>query len=305
MGEPLQSHQQDQNSIFLFDYHRRELETESSIDPAVIAERGYESIHRPTNGDQRSRERLTRLGIPTWGTREDAYFPGLLIPMYGPTGRKVSYQWKPRRPVPNRDGKLMKYASVKGQSSRLDVHPRNRDKIADPTVDLFVTEGIKKADSLTSRGLCVIALTGVFNWRSTLGTLGDWEDVPLKGRSVTICFDADARSNPNVMRAMLRLGRWLKSKGVKAVRYLIVPAEVNGTKLKGADDFFAASGTLEELRAAATTTAPNPDLTNDTFSDARIAETIADDVLAERFIWAGGLGWLAWDGHRGSTGLLA
>jgi hypothetical protein len=45
------------NGQFLFDFARLELEDESSIDPDVIAERGYESIHRPTNGDQRQRDR--------------------------------------------------------------------------------------------------------------------------------------------------------------------------------------------------------------------------------------------------------
>jgi putative DNA primase/helicase len=285
-------------SAFLFDQHQRELKQDSAIDPAVVEQRGYESIHRPTNGDQRERERLTRLRIPTWATREDSYFPGLLIPMYGPTGQRVSVQWKPRIPVPNRDGKKMKYASPKGQTSRLDVHPRNRDTIADPTVELWITEGIKKADSLTSRGLCVIAVTGVFNWRSHLGTLGDWEDVPLKGRVVTICYDSDARFNRNVLRAMIRFGRWLKSKGVQRVYYLIVPTESNGTATKGVDDFFAAGGTLVELKAARTTTAPHLGSTDDTFSDARLAETIADDVLSDQFIWVSGLGWLGWDGRR-------
>ena len=113
---------------FLFDFARRELEQDSSIDPDVVVERGYESIHRPSNGDQRSRQQLAALKIPTWATREDSYFPGLLIPMFGPTGQRVSVQWKPRMPVPNRDGKKLKYASPKGQANRLDVHPRNRDR---------------------------------------------------------------------------------------------------------------------------------------------------------------------------------
>jgi P4 family phage/plasmid primase-like protien len=290
----------DKPGPFLFDQTRRELEQESAIDPAVIAERRYESIHRPTNGDQRQRERLHALQIPTWAIKEDSYFPGLLIPMYGPTGRKVSCQWKPRRPVPNRDGKPMKYASPRGQASRIDVHPRNRDKIADPTTELWITEGIKKADALTSKGLCVIALTGVFNWRSTLGTLGDWEDVPLKGRSVVICFDADARSNPNVLRAMIRLGNWLRSQGAAKIGYLIVPAAVRGKPVKGADDFFAAGGSLEELKAAATA-APPPETADDTFSDARLAETIADDVLTDQFIWVTGLGWMRWDSRCWAT----
>jgi Domain of unknown function (DUF3854) len=298
MGEPLQSHQQDHNSIFIFDYHRRELETESSIDPAVIAERGYESIHRPTNGDQRSRDRLRLLHIPSWAIKEDRFFPGLLIPVHGPTGARVTAQWKPRIPVPNRNGKSMKYASVKGQLSRLDVHPRNKDKIADPTEELWAGEGIKKGDSLTSRGVCAVSLNGVYGWRSTLGTLGDWEDVPLRGRTVTICFDSDARSNPNVLRAMIRFGRWLRSKGVRKVYYLIVPAEVGGKTVKGVDDFFAAGGTLEELKAARATLAPNPDMSGDTYTDARLAETIADDALADRYIWVSGLGWLGWDGQR-------
>jgi hypothetical protein len=181
------------------------------------------------------------------------------------------------------------------------VHPRNRDKIADPTVELWIIEGIKKGDSLTSRGLCVVSLTGVFNWRSQLGTLGDWEDVPLKGRSVTICFDADAKSNPNVLRAMVRLGNWLKSKSVKQVGYLIVPSETHGIAVKGADDFFAAGGTIEELKAAATTAAPRPDTANDIFSDARLAETVADDVLTDQFMWVSGLDWLGWDGRRWAT----
>lgn len=282
---------------FLLDPARRELVEGSAIDPAVIAERGYESIHRPTNGDQRPRQQLNALNIPGWATREDRYFPGLLIPMYGPTGQRVSCQWKPKLPVP-RDGKPMKYASPKGQTNRLDVHPRNRDKITDPTVELWITEGIKKADSLTSRGLCVVAITGVFNWRSQLGTLGDWEDVMLKGRTVTVCFDADARTNPNVLRAMVRLGRWLKSKDAEKIWYLITPAESHGKPAKGADDFLAAGGTLEELAAARVSREPNPDTADDTFTDARLAETIADDVLTDRFIWVAGLGWLAWDGRR-------
>jgi len=279
---------------FLHDGHKREL---AAVEPAVVAERGYETIMRPSSSDQRPRERLRRLGIPSWATGADADFPGLLIRIYGPTGQRVSCQWKPRRPVRNRDGKPMKYASPNGQTSRLDVHPRNTSAMPDPTIPLWITEGVKKADALTSRGLCVVALSGVYNWRSQHGTLGDWEDVTLKGREVVVCFDSDARTNPNVARAMIRLGRWLQSKGAKPVRYLITPAEVDGQPVKGADDFLAAGGSLEELQAAATTTPPAPDIADDTFTDARLAETIADDVLTDRFIWVA-----VWVGSHGTVG---
>ena len=39
-------------------------------------------------------------------------------------------------------------------------------------------------DALTTAGACAVMLSGVFNWRSTHGTLGDWEDIPLRGRKV-------------------------------------------------------------------------------------------------------------------------
>jgi putative DNA primase/helicase len=286
-------------SAFLFDFARRELEQESAIDPAVIAERRYESIHRPTNGDQRQRERLRSLGIPTWAIKEDRYFPGTLIPQYSPTGQRNGYQWKPKVPVPNREGKPMKYASQKGRPNRLDVHPRNVNAMADPTAELWGTEGTKKADSLTSRGVAAISVNGVYGWRAKSGSVGDWEDLLLNGRtSFTICFDADVVTNFNVLRAMVRFGNWLKHKGVRRVYYLIVPASVNGVGVKGVDDYFAAGGTLDELKAHRTTRAPDVDISDDRFSDARMAETIADDVLGGQFQWVTEIGWQKWDGRR-------
>ncbi|HZN75692.1 MAG TPA: phage/plasmid primase, P4 family [Micromonosporaceae bacterium] len=283
---------------FLLEHHRQELVAQSAIDPAVLEERGYRTVGRPTPNDDRPRQDMKRLGIPSWALNEDRYFPGLLIPMYRATGERISWQWKPRVPVPDRDGKPRRYASVKGHANRLDVHPRNRDRIVDPTVPLWITEGVKKADSLTSRGCCVVALTGVFNWRGQLATLGDWEDVPLRGRQVIVCFDADARTKKNVLRAMQRLGRWLRSKGANPL-YLIVPDEVNGTDVKGADDFFAAGGTLVELVSAATTTPPKTDApAGAALTDAVLAETITDAVLDGQYVWCKGLGWLNWDGRR-------
>ena len=96
-----------------------------------------------------------------------------------------------------------------------------------------------------------------------------------------LAFDADAKKNMTVARAMVRLGRWCASKGAKRVQYLIVPAEAGGTPTKGADDYFVAGGTIETLMAAATTTEPDTEAADDTFSDSRLADTIADDVLAE------------------------
>jgi P4 family phage/plasmid primase-like protien len=278
-------------------FHRDELLIASAIEPDVVAERGYRTVMRPSANDARPRQELERLGFPKWATAEDRYFPGLLIPKYRATGERISYLWKPRVPAANRDGKLMKYAATKGHASRLDVHPRNRNTVADPTVPLWITEGVKKADSLTSRGCCVVALDGVYNWRSTMGTLGDWEDVPLRGRQVIVCFDADAETNGNVLRAMHRLGRWLKSKGA-IPRYLITPGMVAGTAVKGVDDYFAAGGLLQDLVACATAAPPDAERHGqDTFTDSRMAELVADEVLADQYVWVEQFGWMAYNGR--------
>lgn len=283
----------------LLSWHRKALR-DSAISDEVIAERGYETISRNGNTSKESAERLKRLGIPGWARREDARFPGLLIPLYRATGERISYQYRPDRP-PNdpQTGKPRKYASPVGRANVLDVHPRNRDRVVDPSEPLWITEGVKKGDALTSAGACVVTLTGVFNWRSRLGTLGDWEDVPLKGRTVYVCFDADARTNANVGRAMARLGAWLKSKGAGHVFYVVVPTEVDGGhKVKGADDYLAAGGTLDGLSAVRTDGPPEVGTGDGSLTDAMLAEDVASEVFADRICWSGGLGWMRWDGRR-------
>lgn len=272
----------------LSETHRRELEAASAIDPAVIAERGYRTVTRHGRDDRAA------LGVTL---RSDSSYPALLLPMFRPTGEAISVQVKPAEPITIK-GRPVKYLSPRGQANRLDVHPRNAGRIRDVSVPLWITEGIKKGDSLTSRGCCVVTLTGVYNWRERAGTLGDWEDVPMKGREIILCFDADAKTNMNVARALVRLGRWCRAKGAARVQYLIVPREVQGRPTKGADDYLAAGGTLVDLLAAATTTEPDTEVADDTFSDSRLAERIADEVLADRFVWCKALGWYAWTGQR-------
>jgi P4 family phage/plasmid primase-like protien len=270
--------------------HRQELEA-SVISDAVIGARGYETL----DGTDDDRSRLKDLRIPRWAWREDFAFPGILMPMYRVTGEEIGAQWKPAIPQEAPGGKMEKYASQAGVPNRLDVPPSVSDAVRDPSNALWITEGIKKGDCLASQGRPVVTLTGVFNWRSKMGTLGDWEDVPLRNRAVIICFDSDARSNRNVMLAMARLGRWLESKGATDVRYLIVPEEVNGQHVKGVDDFFAAGGTMETLASAALTALPS-EAQDATFTDAVLAESVTSEELDERFRWAPGMGWMEWTG---------
>ena len=291
----------------LLTFHAHQLRA-SAIADDVARERGYRSISRPTPGDQRPRDELRRLGMPAWVRDDDARFPGLLIPQYRATGEQISFQYRPDNPVKDtKTGKIRKYAAPAGRASVIDVHPRSRNAIVDPTIPLWITEGVKKADALTSAGYCAVALSGVWNWRSNLGTLGDWEDIALRGRHAIIVYDADARDNPHIGRAMDRLGRWLKSKGAAQVTYVIPPG-VNGTFYKGVDDFLAHGGTIDWLwQGGASDTPPvQPKLTAADRIDPEgwMVEQLAEDALDGSWLWCPDLGWLRYEAREGRWKVL-
>lgn len=260
----------------------------------VRGARRYETLY----DTEETRHRLKQLRVPRWAWRDAMAFPALLLPMYRVTGEEIGFQFKPAIPQEAPGGKPQKYASQSGVPNRLDVPPTVAELVQDPSNPLWITEGIKKADCLASYGKAVITLTGVFNWRSKNGTLGDWEDIPLAGRDVVICFDADAREKRTVMLAMQRLGRWLESKQARPL-YLIVPAEVerDGARVsvKGIDDFLFAGGTMEQLREASVRQLPTGQQ-DASFTDAVLTDTVVNEALDGRYRWAKGLGWLQWSG---------
>lgn len=273
--------------------HLRELE-ESCINAEVRAARRYETLY----GTDEDKARLKELRVPRWAWRDEMAFPALLLPMYRVTGEEIGVQFKPALPQ-DMNGKLQKYASQSGVPNRLDVPPSVADLVRDPSTPLWITEGIKKADCLASAGKASLTLTGVFNWRSKLGTLGDWEDIPLAGRDVVICFDSDTKDKRTVMLAMQRLGRWLESKQARPL-YLIVPSEVEqpgGARVavKGVDDYLHAGGTMDGLRDASVRQLPTG-AQDAAFSDAMLTDTVVNEALEGRFKWARGLGWMQWTG---------
>jgi hypothetical protein len=119
-----------------------------------------------------------------------------MIPMYCPTGELVTHQIRPDAPREDGDGKAIKYETPAGSPIRLDVHPSQIERVKDASVPLWITEGVKKADSLVSRGQCAVALQGVWCWQKAGVPIPDWEDVRLWGRSVCVIFDSDVTTNP-------------------------------------------------------------------------------------------------------------
>ena len=46
--------------------------------------------------------------------------------------------------------------------------------------------------------------------------LPEWEDIKLYGREVYVAFDSDAQTNPHVLKALIGLCEFLRSRGANA-----------------------------------------------------------------------------------------
>ena len=185
--------------------HQRTLLEGSGLSDEVIKLRGYETATTAA--------RLRRLGF----SQVQAIVPALLIPVFNCRGEIVLYQSRPDAPR-IKNGKVVKYETVKGAAMALDVHPSVRHLLRDPNIPLFITEGIKKGDALASQGMCAIALLGVWNFRGTneaggKTVLADWENIALNGRRTFITFDSDVMEKASVHAALIRLKAFLESRG--------------------------------------------------------------------------------------------
>lgn len=209
---------------------------ESGIDPEIAAERGYWTA--------RNQAELT--DHPKYQQR----VPALMIPTYSPDGETTRSRLRPDAPRVRR-GKTIKYEHPHGEGMTLDVHPRNLSRIQDADEDLWITEGEKKGDSLTSRGLCAIALFGVDCWGKGGELLPCWEHVALSGRAVYVAYDSDVMVKPEVLNALERLTGALEARGA-TVKVVYLPDAEDGGK-QGVDDYLAAGGTVEALYGMART----------------------------------------------------
>jgi hypothetical protein len=206
---------------------------ESCLSTRVAVERGYRTVT--------SKAEFTRLGFSKLQLRE----PALVIPMYSPSGELVTHQIRPDNPRKNGKGKPIRYETPAGSAIHLDVHPSQKERVRDASVPLWITEGVKKADSLVSRGQCVVALQGVWCWQRDGVPLHEWEDVRLWGRHVCVIFDSDVMTNLKVQAALEGLVGFLRGRGAR-VRVAYLPDAPGGSK-QGIDDFLASGRVLRDL----------------------------------------------------------
>lgn len=219
----------------------REILEKSKIAPDLMETRGVSTVRRSRDLPEVFSERQRRRG------------PGILFTVHRPDG-ETSFVFRPDATDSKNPGCKYEVPPKKrgGPGNVLDIHPYNRDLITDMSVPVIFVEGIKKADSLSTafraagKRALVGAVSGVWNWLSEGEPIPDMYEIPVEGRKVIICFDSDLLTNPNVQDATGKLAEHLKSRGAEV--WITFFHDAAGGSKQGADDFFAAGGTVEELR---------------------------------------------------------
>jgi len=217
------------------------LEEGSAITSAVIAEAGARTIQRGSELPYEFSERQRRRA------------PGILFPVHRPNG-DTSWSFRPDRADPEKPGhKYEAPCKARGAAGNvLGVLPSQRHLIADTGVPVVFVEGQKKQLSLISATraagveILVVAVSGVWNWLSDGEPIADLADIPLEGRGVTIMYDSDLLRNESVQQGGGRLAEYAQGRGATA--YITYFEDTPDGSKVGADDFFAAGGTLAELR---------------------------------------------------------
>src|SRR5215211_6522979 len=225
----------------LSDSHRHTLEVGSAISPEAIEARGVWTIDRPSELPEGYNERQRRRA------------PGMLFQLHRPNGETATV-FRPDTPYPDKPNwKYEQMPKSSGGGNCLDVHPWCQQYISDLSVPAIFCEGTKKADALVTAfrragiPVVVVCIVGVWNWvEDGCKPIADMFDIPLRGRSVTIIFDSDARRKWQVQLAEKRLAEHAAGRGASV--YVTYLQDLPDGSKCGADDFFAQGGTLTELR---------------------------------------------------------
>jgi hypothetical protein len=157
---------------------------------------------------------------------------------------------KPDRPRKDKkkNGKVYKYESRRGARNHTYVPRAAWALLADPAATVIVTEGEKKACAAAQAGHACVAIPGVDNWslprvKGPGGVkLGPREMLPslrdvVRGRRVTICYDADAAGNENVRRA-----EWALALALTEACGGVLVARLPDPGAKGIDDHIIRHG---------------------------------------------------------------
>lgn len=181
--------------------------------------------------------------------RDKYHVKGFVIPYLGLDGRPLKF-YRVKVLASLNGNKPAKYLQPKAAGNHLYVPPTLHSLepkwAKDTTVPLFITEGEKKALAGVQAGLPIVAVGGVFSWRTHIHILErgvvrvedkpsakvvhlddrgekayrtevapELEEIEWRGREVILIFDSDATNNPEVQRAAFELANWLGERGAE------------------------------------------------------------------------------------------
>jgi len=146
---------------------------------------------------------------------------GYALPYFDVNGKMIdSIRFKFLDDLKNEKGKVVKYSQPKGTEPRLYFPSCIKWKkiLKDSSITITFTEGEKKAYKASKEGIPTIGLGGVWSFKSKRlqkNLIDDFKDIVFKDRKVQICFDNDARSNDDVMKAQRAFAKELNEEGAK------------------------------------------------------------------------------------------
>lgn len=278
---------------------------DSGITPEIAAARGYRTI---------TTDQVAELGElrPTPFGRTSRH-AGLLVPSRDFEGQVVGHQLRPDVDVLGDEGDVKKYVSPYLERSPIDCPPTMRHLVADPSVPVIITEGVKKADAAAARGLLCLALRGVDNWTHDQKTaLEQWREIPMQGRRVAIAYDSDFATNEKVAKSAKKLARYLTKARGAVVEFILLPEGENGAKT-GLDDWLAANpgGDVWSLAVPRLPEPPardglDPDKPQVLATDLHVADAFVEDLDGALRYLADDEAWIAyregfWNGRAGLT----
>ena len=244
------------------------LERESWIDPATADAFG---LYRVSSAE----------GAELVGRTDREDYAGIVFPTYWP-GEMQSREYFLRRDHPSMEQRgdgtpkpRQKYLAPPGRSNRLLFGPgESADVLADTSLPIMLVEGLKKVCAAwrlsrldgDAQKFLPCGITGVWNWRGTIGkeadasgarvdvkgVIPDFDRVTWAGRKVVVLYDSDTASNPKVLAARRGLVEEFRARGA-CVTAPDIPVLI-GIEKPGIDDLLAYWGpakVLEWLESAA------------------------------------------------------
>jgi Domain of unknown function (DUF3854) len=213
------------------------------------------------------------------GARGSGNYSGLLIP-YSLPGETSPREYALRRDTPDIEydaagnpKEKRKYLFPPGRGNILYFCPSTTSaQLADNSLPILFVEGVKKAlaahqvawdavgDSAANPLVLTLAISGVWNWRGTIGKqtssdgkpqllkgpIADLDRIEWRGRKVIVAFDKNVDTHEHVQSARSAFTQQLSKRGA-IVHWLHWPANTP-ISVNGLDDLLALEGAKADSR---------------------------------------------------------